>query len=101
MSLLPRQPLCVLSACLSAGRSLREYFLRHLLTLKIGNFLFLNLELNLSMLRRLYFLGPKIAYSFPVQLLLNNLKRNQVLLLCWIIVFAMITGSFGKYLGIP
>jgi hypothetical protein len=53
------------------------------------------------MLRRLYFLFPKIAYSFPVQLLLNNLKRNQVLLLCWIILFAMITGSFGKYLGIP
>ncbi|MEI9920627.1 MAG: patatin-like phospholipase family protein [Bacteroidota bacterium] len=53
------------------------------------------------MLRRLYFLTPKIAYSFPVQLFLNNLKRNQVLLLCWIILFAMITGSFGKYLGIP
>lgn len=40
-------------------------------------------------------------YSFPVQLLLNNFKRNQVLLLCWIILFAMITGNFGKYLGIP
>jgi len=53
------------------------------------------------MLRRLYFLAPKIAYSFPVQLFLNNLKRNQVLLLCWIILFAMTTGSFGKYLGIP
>lgn len=53
------------------------------------------------MLRRLYFLAPKIAYSFPVQLFLNNLKRNQVLLLCWIILFAMITGSFGKYLGVP
>src|SRR5262245_12878870 len=68
---------------------------------KIGKFLFANLEFNLSMLRRLYFLAPKIGYSFPVQLLLNNLKRNQVLLLCWIILFAMITGSFGKYLGIP
>lgn len=53
------------------------------------------------MLRRLYFLAPKIAYSFPVQLLLNNLKRNHVLMLCWVILFAMITGSFGKYLGIP
>src|SRR5690349_13089788 len=53
------------------------------------------------MLRQLYFLAPKVAYSFPVQLLLNNLKRNQVLLLCWIILFAMITGSFGKYLGVP
>ncbi|CAN5448477.1 hypothetical protein BH09BAC3_BH09BAC3_32620 [soil metagenome] len=40
-------------------------------------------------------------YSFPIQLLLNNFKRNQVLLLCWIILFAMVTGNFGKYLGIP
>src|SRR6478736_751618 len=39
-------------------------------------------------------------YSFPIQLLLNNFKRNQVLLLCWIILFAMVTGNFGKYLGI-
>jgi hypothetical protein len=53
------------------------------------------------MLRKLYFLAPKIAYSFPVQLLLNNFRRNQVLILCWLILFAMITGNFGKYLGIP
>lgn len=53
------------------------------------------------MLRSLYFLIPKIIYSFPVQLLFNNVKRNLVLLLCWIVLFAMITGNFGKYLGIP
>lgn len=52
-------------------------------------------------MRRLYFLAPKIAFSFPVQLFLNNIQRNHVLILCWIILFAMITGSFGKYLGIP
>jgi len=52
-------------------------------------------------MRKLYFLFPKIAYSFPVQLLLNNIRRNIVLMLCWIILFAMITGNFGKYLGIP
>ena len=52
-------------------------------------------------MRRLYFLSLKIAYSFPIQLLLNNLKRNHVLVLCWILLFAMITGAFGKYLGIP
>lgn len=40
-------------------------------------------------------------YSFPVQLLISNFRRNHVLLLCWIILFAMITGNFGKYLGIP
>lgn len=53
------------------------------------------------MLRKLYFLGPKILYSFPVQLLLNNFRRNQILILCWVVLFAMITGGFGKYLGIP
>jgi hypothetical protein len=52
-------------------------------------------------MRRLYFLFPKLAYSFPVQLLLNNFKRNHVLVLCWVVLFAMITGGFGKYLGIP
>ena len=52
-------------------------------------------------MRRLYFLFPAIVYSFPVQLLLNNLKRNHVLVLCWVVLFAMITGGFGKYLGIP
>jgi hypothetical protein len=53
------------------------------------------------MLRKLYFLWPSVVYSFPVQLLFNNIKRNQILLLCWIVLFAMITGGFGKYLGIP
>jgi hypothetical protein len=46
-------------------------------------------------------LGNSIIYSFPIQLLGNNIKRNHILILCWIILFAMITGSFGKYLGIP
>lgn len=53
------------------------------------------------MIRRLFLLAPHIAYSFPIQLLLNNFKRNVVLLFCWVILFAMVTGSFGKYLGIP
>jgi hypothetical protein len=50
---------------------------------------------------RLSKFADSILYSFPVQLLLNNFQRNQVLILCWIILFAMITGNFGKYLGIP
>ncbi len=50
---------------------------------------------------RLSKFADALFYSFPVQLLLNNFKRNQILLLCWIILFAMITGNFGKYLGIP
>lgn len=50
---------------------------------------------------RLRKIRDSIIYSFPAQLLFNNFRRNQVLLLCWVILFAMITGSFGKYLGIP
>lgn len=50
---------------------------------------------------RLSKFADAIFYSFPVQLLLNNFKRNQALILCWIILFASITGNFGKYLGIP
>lgn len=53
------------------------------------------------MLRSLYFLVPQIYYSFPIQLLFTNIKRNHVLMLCWVILFAMITGGFGKYLGVP
>lgn len=53
------------------------------------------------MLARLSRYADALFYSFPVQLLINNLRRNHVLLLCWIILFAMITGNFGKYLGIP
>jgi hypothetical protein len=52
-------------------------------------------------MRKLYFLFPKVFYSFPVQLLLVHIKRNQVLVLIWIVLLAMITGNFGKYLGIP
>lgn len=52
-------------------------------------------------MRKLYLFLSNLYYSFPVQLLLNNIRRNHVLLLCWVILFAMITGSFGKYLGIP
>ncbi len=52
-------------------------------------------------MRRLYFLLLKISYSFPVQLFLNNIRRNIVLVLCWILLFSMVTGNFGKYIGIP
>lgn len=53
------------------------------------------------MFRGLYNFLLAFRYSFPIQLLLNNFRRNHILLLCWIILFAMITGGFGKYLGIP
>lgn len=41
-----------------------------------------------------------IFYSFPFQLLLNHFRSNLVLLFCWLLLFAMVTGNFGKVLGI-
>jgi hypothetical protein len=52
-------------------------------------------------MRKLYFFLPKVFFSFPIQLFLVHLKRNQMLVLIWILLLAMITGNFGKYLGIP
>jgi hypothetical protein len=52
-------------------------------------------------MQRFYSFFTALAYFFPVQLLLNNFRRNHVLIICWILLFAMITGNFGQYLGIP
>lgn len=43
----------------------------------------------------------KIFYSFPIQLLVNNFKRNPILIFCWLLLCAIITGSFGKLMGVP
>jgi len=42
-----------------------------------------------------------ILYSFPFQLVLNHFKKNQLLLLCWVLLFSVINGGFAKGLGIP
>lgn len=42
-----------------------------------------------------------IVYSLPVQLLILHLRKNQLLLLGWILLLAVVTGNFGKNLGIP
>ena len=41
-----------------------------------------------------------IYYSFPVQLLLNHFKKNQVLLALWALLFAVVSGNFGSSLGV-
>lgn len=46
------------------------------------------------------FVDP-IYYSLPVQLLVLNLRKNQLLLLGWVFLFSAVTGSIGKNLGIP
>ncbi len=46
------------------------------------------------------FIDP-FYYSLPVRLLILHLRKNQLLLLCWLLLFSVVTGSFGKNLGIP
>lgn len=43
----------------------------------------------------------KIFYSLPFQLLLLNLRRNRLILLLWILLFAIITGKFARTYGVP
>ena len=52
-------------------------------------------------MKQLKVLAEILWFSLPVQLLVNHFKRNQVLLLWWIFLFAIISGNFGNYLGIP
>ncbi len=43
----------------------------------------------------------KIFNSFPVALFVIHLKKNQLLLFCWLLLFLIINGVFAKGLGIP
>ncbi|WP_299254683.1 patatin-like phospholipase family protein [uncultured Cytophaga sp.] len=43
----------------------------------------------------------KVYYSFAVQLVLNNIKKNQILLLIWLILLGCVTRTFGDLIGIP
>lgn len=39
--------------------------------------------------------------SFPVQLLIHHIRKNQILLLIWGILFAIVLQSLGRVLGVP
>lgn len=43
----------------------------------------------------------RVFYSFPIQLLIYNVRKNQVLMLLWIVLYAIIIGEFGSSIGIP
>jgi len=45
--------------------------------------------------------GRSLYYSLPITLLINHIKRNHILLLCWLLLFSIVSGHFGSYLGIP
>ena len=41
-----------------------------------------------------------LLYAFPIQLLINHLKKNKILLFYWLILFGAITGNLGGSLGL-
>ncbi|MBK8414913.1 MAG: hypothetical protein IPL22_10745 [Bacteroidetes bacterium] len=50
---------------------------------------------------RLRFFPDRLIYSFAVQLVVMHIKKNQLLMLYWVILFGFITQSFSKRFGIP
>ncbi|MDA0194875.1 MAG: patatin-like phospholipase family protein [Bacteroidetes bacterium] len=42
-----------------------------------------------------------IFFSFPIQLVIHHLKKNQVLIFCWVWLTLVVNQQFGKLLGIP
>lgn len=47
------------------------------------------------------FFVSHLFYSFPVQLLIYNIKKNQLLLLLWLILLAIVTEVTGRDIGLP
>jgi hypothetical protein len=43
----------------------------------------------------------RVIYFFPLQLLALHLKKNHLLLLCWLVLFGYITNVMGVKYGIP
>ncbi len=43
----------------------------------------------------------RLFYSFPIQLVVVLLKKNQILLIYWVFLFGWVTDSFSKTFGIP
>lgn len=51
--------------------------------------------------RKLRLYLSNFYYSFPVQLLVNHLKKNQILLLLWALLFAVVTQNIFNLIGVP
>ena len=43
----------------------------------------------------------RLLYFFPFQLFVLHLKKNHLLLLCWLVLFGYITQSMGMKYGVP
>jgi hypothetical protein len=56
---------------------------------------------NTKWMRRYQKIGENLYYSFPFQLLANNIKKNQVLLLIWALLFGFVTQNIATIMGVP
>jgi hypothetical protein len=43
----------------------------------------------------------RLIYSFPVQLVVMHIKKNQLVLIYWVLLFAVVTQGITKRFGIP
>jgi len=43
----------------------------------------------------------RVVYSFPVQLVIMHVKKNQLVLIYWVLLFAFVTQTISKRFGIP
>ena len=43
----------------------------------------------------------RLYFSFPVQLVVLLFKKNQILLLYWLVLFGWVTNSMSRTFGIP
>lgn len=46
-------------------------------------------------------ISSDIYYSFPIQLVVNHLKKNQILLVVWVLLFGIVTQHIGANMGVP
>ncbi len=53
------------------------------------------------MIQKIQRIYRQIVYSFPIQLVAINIKKNQMILVFWGILFAIVGSYLGKSLGIP
>jgi hypothetical protein len=51
-------------------------------------------------MRRKFF-PDRIIYSFAIQLVVMHIKKNQLMLLYWLLLFGFVSQSFSKRFGIP
>lgn len=53
------------------------------------------------MIKRLKNIIAEIKAFFPIQLLITDFRKNQILLFFWFILFSSVTKGFGQGVGIP